>query len=137
MAKKPPLYYAFVILSAVAGVALLVVVKESFEAVRDRILGEATPQQLAARDLLANGAGANRHVTVTQVAVGPDFVMRSGIAEKKNETYLVVAPAGVAPGTPGKTLIVHVTRFQDYAEAQQNPQQRTFTGFYTPEENLP
>src|SRR5207253_5692746 len=115
----------------------LVVAKESVEAIRDRILGDETPQQLAASDLLTHGAGANRHVTVTGVAVAPDFVMRSGVAEKKNETYLVVSPAGTPPGTPGKTLIVHVTRFQDYAEARDNPHRRTFTGIFTPDENLP
>jgi len=137
MGKKPPAYFIFVLLSAVAGVALLVVAKESVEAIRDRILGDETPQQLAAIDLLTRGSGPNRHVTVTGVAVAPDFVLRSGIAEKKNETYLVVSPAGTVPGTPGKTLIVHVTRFQDYAEAQENPHQRTFTGIFTPDENLP
>jgi hypothetical protein len=137
MEKKPPLYYFFVVLAGVAGVALLVVAKESVEAIRDRMLGDETPQQLTASELLANGAEANRHVTLTEVAVGPDFVMRSGVAEKKNETYLVVSPPGVRPGTPGKTLIVHVTRFQDYAEAQSNPHSRSFTGFFTPDETLP
>jgi hypothetical protein len=137
MGKKPPVYFVFAVLAAAGALALLVVAKESFEAIWDRTLGDETPQQLTASDLLAKGAGANRHVTVTEVAVGLDFLMGSGAGEKENEAYLVVSPAGVAPGSPGKTLIVHVTRFQDYAEARNNPRQQTFTGLFTSDESLP
>jgi hypothetical protein len=135
--NKPPLYYVFAVLAGVGAVCLLVVAKESVEAIRDRMLGDETPQTLTASDLLANGAGANRHVTLIEIAVGADYLMRTGPGETENETYLVVSPAGVAPGTSGKSLIVHVTRFQDYSTAQSNPQQRTFTGFFTASGELP
>jgi hypothetical protein len=135
--KRSNAYTAFGVLTAVAVVALIGAGFLIFEAVRDRVLGDETPQTVTADGLLANGAGANRHVTMTEFAVGPDFVMVSGTAEKKNETYLVVSPPGVPPGTPGRSLVVHVTKFQDHFEAQDNPRLRAFTGFFTPAEHLP
>lgn len=137
MNTKTPAYYVFAVLTGIACVLLLVVAKESVEAVWDRSLGDERPQQMTVADLLVKGAGANRHVTVTQVAVGNDYLLGSGMGETENTTWLIVSPAGTQPGTPGKSLLVHVTRFQDYSEARSNPEQQAFTGFYWENANLP
>jgi hypothetical protein len=88
-------------------------------------------------DLLAKGASTNRHVTVTQVAVGNDFLLGTGMGETENATWLIVAPAGTQPGIPGKSLLVHVSRFQDHSEARSNPDQQSFTGIYWANADLP
>ena len=130
MPPKPPAFYAFAVLTGLACIFLLVVAKESVEAIWDRSLGDETPQQMTVEDLLAKGPGANRHVAVTQVAVGNDYLMSTRMGETENVTWLILSPADIQPGTPGQSLLVHVTRFQDYATAQSNPEQRSFTGFY-------
>jgi hypothetical protein len=137
MNAKPPAYYVFAVLTGLACIFLLVVAKESVEASWDRSLGSETPQQTTVEDLLAKGAGANRHVIVTQVAVGNDYLMSTRMGETENATWLIVSPAGTQPGTLGKSLLVHVTRFQDYATAQSNPEQQSFTGFYWEHADLP
>jgi hypothetical protein len=101
------------------------------------MLGNEQPQQMTESDLLAKGAGTNRHVTVTQVAVGNDYLMSTRMGETENATWLIVSPAGAQPGMLGKSLLVHVTRFQDYATAQSNPEQQSFTGFYWEHAEIP
>jgi hypothetical protein len=135
--NRPPLYYVSSVVILVGVVALIGAVGGTVEAVRDRSLGDESPQPLTLTKLLADGPGANRHVTVSDVRVGTDYLMKSEIAADKNDTYLVASPPGTPVGTPGKTLIVHVTTPQDYATATTNPEQATFTGFYTAGENLP
>jgi len=137
MNKKPPAYYVFAVLTGVACIFLLVVAKESVNAVWDRSLGDETPQRMTVADLLVKGAGTNRYVTVTQVAVGNDYLLGTGGGETENATWLIVSPAGTQPGTLGKSLLVHVTRFQDYATAQSNPEQQSFTGFYWEHAEIP
>ena len=56
MEQKHPVFYVFAVIAGVAVVFLLVVAKESVEAVRDRILGEETPHQIAASNLLATAS---------------------------------------------------------------------------------
>jgi hypothetical protein len=119
------------ILAGVVGI--LGAIGGSIEVFRDRSLGEPTPQTISAAALLAEGPGTNRHVTVTDFMVGKGTVEVSSISSL--ETYLVVSPPGTPPGTPGKSLIIHVTEYRAEGDVG-NLDHAAYTGIYTPDEHI-
>jgi hypothetical protein len=131
--KEHPAKYLFAAMILAGIVGVIGAIFGSVEVLRDRTLGNATPQRITAGTLLANGPGPNRHVTVTDFTVGPHAVDQGSTS--RLETFLVASPTGTPPGTPGKTVIIHVTHLYANDEPLKDNLSE-YTGIYTPNEHI-